>query len=96
MERPNEATTSSEVAPAKPAAAPPKRFVRNQVPDSIMNDSQLSDIVHIILESGMWTAIHWSRGLLILWIFKVGKTISLIPQASLLMGRLLKKKMISM
>ena len=48
MEQPNEATTSSEVAPAKPAAAPPKRFVRNQVPDSIMNDSQLSAAISVL------------------------------------------------
>ena len=48
MEQPNEATTSSEVAPAKPAAAHPKRFVRNQVPDSIMNDSQLSAAISVL------------------------------------------------
>ena len=47
MEQP-EATTSSEVGPAKPAAVPPKRFVRNQVPENIMNDPQLSAAISVL------------------------------------------------
>ena len=47
MEQP-EATTSSEVGPAKPAAIPPKRFVRNQVPENIMNDPQLSAAISVL------------------------------------------------
>ena len=43
-----EATTSSEVGPAKPAAVPPKRFVRNQVPENIMNDPQLSAAISVL------------------------------------------------